>query len=290
MNRFMPIAIVLLLLVVVADNSMFVVKQTERAVTLRFGKVINPDVKPGLHFKLPLADEVYKFDGRVLTLDAEPKSFLTVEKKRLIVDSYVKWRIKNALDYYKATGGNEDQAMNRLAERVNDGLRNAFGKRTLHEVVSGERDELMQEIKDQLNKRVGDSLGIDVVDVRVKRIDLPTEVSDAVFSRMKAEREKEARELRSQGIEQSEKIRASAERQKTAIEAEAYSEAEMLRGEGDAQAAATYAAAYKKDPEFYAFWRSLHAYRATFKDKGDVMVVDPHSDFFKYLNDSKAGR
>ena len=290
MNRLIPVAILLLLAVIVADSSLFVVSETERAVQLRFGRLVNPNIEPGLHYKIPLADEVRKFDGRVLTLDAEPESFLTKEKKRLIVDSYAKWKIKNVADYYKATGGNEGQAMNRLAKRVNDGLRNAFGVRSMHEVVSGERDELMTEIKNQLNERVGGSLGIEVVDVRVKRIDLPPEVSDAVFRRMKAEREKEARELRSQGFERAEKIRSSAEREKTIIEATAQSEAERLRGEGDADAAATYAAAYNKDPEFYAFWRSLSAYRASFKDKGDILLVDPQSDYFKYLNDKKAGK
>lgn len=290
MNRFIPIAIVILLVVILADSSLFVIKETERAVKLRFGKLVEENIAPGLHYKLPLADEVRKFDSRVLTLDAEPESFLTNEKKRLIVDSYAKWRIDNVGEYYKSTGGNEDLAMNRLAKRVNDGLRNAFGTRTLHEVVSGERDELMLEIKNLLNERVGDSLGVEIVDVRVKRIDLPTEVSDAVFRRMKAEREKEARELRSQGFEQAEKIRSSAEREKTIIEATAYSEAERLRGEGDAEAASTYASAYNKDPEFYAFLRSLNAYRSSFQDKSDVMLVDPRSDFFKYLNDKKAGR
>lgn len=290
MNRMIPIAIVVLLAVILADSSLFVVKETERAVKLRFGKLMEADLHPGLHFKMPLADEVRKFDGRVLTLDAEPESFLTNERKRLIVDSYAKWRIQDVGEYYKATGGNEGLAMNRLAKRVNDGLRNAFGTRSLHEVVSGQRDELMLEIKNLLNSRVGDSLGVEVVDVRVKRIDLPSEVSDAVFRRMEAEREKEARELRSQGFEQAEKIRSSAEREKTIIEATAYSEAERLRGEGDADAASTYAAAYNKDPEFYAFMRSLNAYRTSFQDKSDVMLVDPRSDFFKYLNDKKAGR
>lgn len=290
MNRMIPVVILLVLAVFVADSTLFVVKETERAVKLRFGRLVEADIKPGLHYKWPLADDIRKFDSRVLTLDAEPESYLTSEKKRLIVDSYAKWRIADVDEYYKATGGNEGLAMNRLAKRAADGLRNAFGKRTLHEVVSGERDELMLEIKNLLNERVGDTLGIEVVDVRVKRIDLPAEVSDAVFRRMKAEREKEARELRSQGFEQAEKIRSSAEREKTIIEATAYSEAERLRGEGDAEATATYAAAYNKDPEFYAFLRSLTAYRKSFGSKGDLMLVDPRSDFFKYLNDSKAGR
>ncbi|WP_339339883.1 protease modulator HflC [uncultured Oceanicoccus sp.] len=290
MNRLIPIAVLLFLAIIIADSSLYVVKETERAVKLRFGRLIDTDIQPGLHVKMPLSDDVRKFDSRVMTLDARPESFLTVQKKRLIVDSFAKWRIADVDTYYKATGGNEAQAMNRLAKRVNDGLRNEFGTRTLHEVVSGERDQLMLDIKQGLNQRVRESLGVEIVDVRVKRIDLPPEVSDAVFRRMKAEREKEARELRSKGLESAEKIRSSAEREKTIIEATAYSESELLRGEGDAQAAATYAAAYSKDPEFYAFVRSLNAYRSSFKDKGDIMLVDPQSDFFKYLNDSKADR
>ena len=290
MNKIIPVAIVLFLAIILADSSLYVVKETERAVKLRFGRLIESDVRPGLHVKLPLADDIRKFDGRVLTLDANPESFLTVQKKRLIVDSFAKWRIADVDTYYKATGGNEAQAMNRLAKRVNDGLRNEFGSRTLNEVVSGERDQLMQDIKDGLNERVRESLGVEIVDVRVKRIDLPPEVSNAVFRRMKAEREKEARELRSKGKEEAEKIRSSAEREKTIIEATAYSESEQLRGQGDAQASATYAQAFSKDAEFYAFVRSLNAYRSSFSNKGDIMLVDPQSDFFKYLNDSKAGR
>ena len=290
MNKIIPVVVLLFLAVILAESSLYVVKETERAVKLRFGRLVESDVQPGLHIKMPLADEIRKFDSRVLTLDANPESFLTVQKKRLIVDSFAKWRIADVDTYYKATGGNEAQAMNRLAKRVNDGLRNEFGTRTLHEVVSGERDQLMQDIKDGLNERVRESLGIEVVDVRVKRIDLPPEVSDAVFRRLKAEREKEARELRSKGKEQAEKIRSSAEREKTIIEANAYSESEQRRGEGDAQASATYAQAYSQDPEFYAFVRSLNAYRNAFSNKGDIMLVDPQSDFFKYLNDSKAGR
>jgi len=290
MNKIIPVVIVLFLAIILADSSLYVVKETERAVKLRFGRLIESDVRPGLHVKLPLADDIRKFDGRVLTLDANPESFLTVQKKRLIVDSFAKWRIADVDTYYKATGGNEAQAMNRLAKRVNDGLRNEFGSRTLNEVVSGERDQLMQDIKDGLNERVRESLGVEIVDVRVKRIDLPPEVSNAVFRRMKAEREKEARELRSKGKEEAEKIRSSAEREKTIIEATAYSESEQLRGQGDAQASATYANAFSKDAEFYAFVRSLNAYRSSFSTKGDIMLVDPQSDFFKYLNDSKAGR
>ncbi len=290
MNKLIIIVVVGLLAIIVGSNSLYVVKETERAVKLRFGRLLDTDLQPGLHVKLPIADEIKKFDSRVLTLDALPESFFTVQKKRLIVDSFAKWRIADVDTYYRITGGNESVAMNRLANRVNDGLRNQFGTRTLHEVVSGERDQLMAHIKSDLNDTVRETLGIEVVDVRVKRIDLPSEVSDPVFSRMKAEREKEARELRSKGLEEAEKIRSSAEREKTILEAEAYSAAELARGEGDAQAAATYAAAYSKDAEFYSFVRSLNAYRSTFQNKGDVMLLDPQSDFFKYLNDSNAGR
>jgi membrane protease subunit HflC len=290
MNKLIVIVVVFFLAVIVGNNSLYVVKETERAVKLRFGRLLDTNLQPGLHVKVPIADEIKKFDSRVLTLDAPPESFFTIQKKRLIVDSFAKWRIADVDTYYRVTGGNESVAMNRLANRVNDGLRNQFGTRTLHEVVSGERDQLMTHIKSDLNATVEGTLGIEVVDVRVKRIDLPVEVSGPVYSRMKAEREKEARELRSKGLEEAEKIRSSAEREKTILEAEAYSAAELARGEGDAKAAATYAAAYSKDAEFYAFVRSLNAYRATFQNKSDIMLLDPQSDFFKYLNDSKAGR
>ncbi len=290
MARLIPVIIALFLAIIIGNSALYVVKETEKAVKLRFGKLVNTNIGPGLHWKVPVMDEVRKFDSRVLTLDAPPESFFTVQKKRLIVDSFAKWRIANVDTYYRVTGGNESVAMNRLANRVNDGLRNEFGTRTLHEVVSGERDQLMSDIKIGLNATVEETLGIEVVDVRVKRIDLPPEVSEPVFRRMKAEREKEARELRSKGIEAAEKIRSSAEREKTILEAQAYSSAERARGEGDAQAAATYASAYSQDSEFYAFVRSLNAYRSAFKDKGDIMLVDPQSDFFKYLNDSKAGK
>jgi len=271
---------------IVLNGSLYVVKETERAVVLRFGRLIQVGTEPGLHVKIPLADEVRKFDARVLTLDSQPESFYTLEKKRLIVDSYAKWRIDDVENYYRATGGDETIAQNRLSARINDGLRNQVGKRRLHEVVSGEREELMTELTAELNEAVKQSLGIQVVDVRVKRIDLPPEVSDAVFNRMSAEREKLAREYRSQGKEQAEKIRADADRQVIILEAEAYRDAERTRGDGDAKAAAIYAAAYNKDPEFYSFTRSLRAYEQTFAGGDDVMLLDPNSDFFKYLRDS----
>jgi membrane protease subunit HflC len=277
-------AIGLIVFSVIAVNStLFVVSEFERGVKLRFGKLIEADIQPGLHVKIPFVDDVRIFDARILTVDAQPASFFTIEKKRLIVDSYAKWRIANVETYYKATGGVESVAHNRLANRVNTGLRNQFGTRTLHEVVSGERDLLMKNITDDLNRTVLESLGIEVIDVRVKRIDLPQEVSGPVFRRMTAEREKEARELRSTGKEKAEKIRAAADRQRTIELANAYRDAEELRGEGDAEAAKIYASAYQNDPEFYSFVRSLNAYKQSFSNKGDIMLLEPDSDFFKYL-------
>ena len=278
--------VVIALAVMLGADSVYVVKETERAVVLRFGALVETNVSPGLHFKFPLADIVRKFDGRVLTVDAAPESFFTIQQKRVIVDSYAKWRINDVDTYYKSTGGDERVASDRLASRINDGLRNQFGTKTLHEVVSGQRDELMKHITDQLNTDVKESLGVEVLDVRVKRIDLPVDVSASVFRRMAAEREKEAREYRSEGKEQAEKIRADADRQITIIGAEAYRDAQKIKGDGDATASATYAGAYNKNPEFYAFTRSLKAYRGSFSSKDDLMVVDPKGDFFKYLKSS----
>ena len=284
MSNLLKSVITLAVLLIIANSTLYVVSETQRGVKLRFGKLVESDIQPGIHVKLPLADDVRLFDARILTVDAQPASFFTVEKKRLIVDSYAKWRIANVETYYKATGGVETVAHNRLANRVNNGLRNQFGTRTLYEVVSGERDALMEDITSELNQSVLGSLGIEVVDVRVKRIDLPQEVSSQVFRRMTAEREKEARELRSTGKEKAERIRAAADRERTIELANAYRDAEELRGQGDAEAARIYAEAYQEDPEFYAFMRSLNAYKLSFANKGDVMLVAPESDFFKYLN------
>jgi len=276
-----------LALTLVATSTLYVIQETELAVKLRFGRLIETDIQPGLHYKIPFVDKVRKFDARVLTLDADPASFFTVEKKRLIVDAFSKWRIVDVDVYYRSTGGNFLVAQERLASRVNDGLRNQFGARTLQEVVSGERDQLMKNLADKLNLTVRQTLGVEVVDVRIKGIDLPPEVSEQVYRRMKAEREKEARILRSEGGEQAEKIRADADRQKTVLLANAYKIAEETKGQGDAQATSTYADAYTKNPEFYAFIRSLTAYVKSFSNKGDVLLVDPKSDFFRYLNSQK---
>jgi membrane protease subunit HflC len=287
MSRYMFLTMAL---VVVLFSSLYVIKETERAVVLRFGKLVETNTDPGLHVRVPGVDTVRKFSGQVLTLDAQPESFYTLEKKRLIVDSYVKWRIDDVETYYRATGGVEDTARQRLAARANDGLRNQFGKRRLTEVVSGQREELMAELTSELNAAVSESLGIQVIDVRVKKIDLPPEVSDAVYNRMSAEREKLAREYRSKGKEEAEKIRADADRQVTILEAEAYRDAERTRGEGDAEAAAIYAAAYDKDREFYAFTRSLRAYEQSFANPDDVLVLDAKGDFFRYLRDGAGDR
>lgn len=272
---------------VVLGNTLYVISDFERGITTRFGEIIESDIESGIHYKLPFIDEVLRFDARILTVDAQPASFFTIEKKRLIVDSYAKWRISDVETYYRALKGNERTAENRLAKRINDGLRNQFGTRTLREVVSGERDLLMKNITEDLNSTVLGSLGIEIVDVRVKRIDLPQEVSSQVFRRMTAERDKEAQELRSTGKEKAERIRASADRERTIELANAYKDAEELRGEGDAKAASIYAEAYQQDAEFYSFMRSLNAYKAAFSNKGDIMLIEPDSQFFKYLKQKK---
>ena len=283
MSNLLKVAVFFLVVLVGVSNTLYVISEFERGITLRFGQLIEADIQPGLHVKVPFLDDVRRFDARILTVDAQPASFFTVEKKRLIVDSYAKWKIANVETYYKATTGLERNAENRLAKRINDGLRNQFGTRTLREVVSGERDLLMKNITQDLNSSVRDELGIEIVDIRVKRIDLPQEVSSQVFRRMTAERDKEAQELRSTGKEKAEKIRASADRERTIELANAYRDAEELRGEGDAKAASIYAEAYQQDAEFYSFIRSLNAYKAAFSSKGDIMLVEPDSQFFKYL-------
>ncbi|WP_049723552.1 protease modulator HflC [Gilvimarinus polysaccharolyticus] len=284
-NRSFLGLIAIIILFAVGANSVYIVSEYERAVVLRFGKLINPDVAPGLHVKVPFADKLRKFDGRILTTDAKPESFYTIENKRLIVDSYSKWRIHDVQKYYKASGGDEAAAANLLANRVANELRNQVGSRTLHEVVSGKRDELMLDLTAELNSIAHELLGIEVLDIRVKRIDLPVDVSQSVFDRMSADREKEAREYRAKGAEQAEVIRADADRQVSVLEANAYREAEKIRGKGDATAAATFAEAYQQDADFYAFVRSLTAYKNSFTNKSDLMVVDPESEFFRYLKD-----
>lgn len=276
-----------LIAVIIISQSIYVVSEIERAVKLRFGEIVEFDVQPGLHFKWPIVNTIKYFDGRILTLDAVPQRYLTSEKKALMVDSFIKWRIKDVAKYFTTTGGDEERAKRLLSQRVDTGLRNEFGIRTVKEVVSGERDQLMNSLATSLDKIAQQELGVEVIDLRVKKIDLPAEVSDSVYNRMRTERERLARELRAQGNEVAEKIRATADKDKTIILADAYREAEETRGSGDAKATATYADAYTKDPEFYDFTRSLKAYQSTFESKGDILIIDPDSDFFKYLDNSK---
>ena len=276
-----------LIAVIIISQSIYVVSEIERAVKLRFGEIVEFDVQPGLHFKWPIVNSVKYFDGRILTLDAVPQRYLTSEKKALMVDSFIKWRIKDVARYFTTTGGDEERAKRLLSQRVDTGLRNEFGIRTVKEVVSGERDQLMNSLASSLDTIAQQELGVEVIDLRVKKIDLPFEVSDSVYNRMRTERERLARELRAQGNEVAEKIRATADKDKTIILADAYREAEETRGSGDAKATATYAEAYTKDPEFYDFTRSLKAYQSTFQSKGDILIIDPDSDFFKYLDNSK---
>ncbi len=278
---------VALIVLVVGSASVFVVPETQSAVKLRFGELVESDIQPGLHFKVPMIDEVRKFDVRILTLDSPAREYLTIEKKPLVVDSFVTWQVGDVAKYYKSTSGDESRAVMLLSSRIDNGLRDQFGIRTMHEVISGQRDELMQELTKAMNTVAEDEFGIKIVDIRIKGIDLPKTVSSDVYRRMRSEREKEAQEHRSKGRELAEGIKADADRQKTVIEAEAYRESESTRGEGDEIAAQIYADAYNKNSEFYSFYRSLSAYEKAFSNKSDILIVDPDSDFLKYLNQSE---
>jgi membrane protease subunit HflC len=279
-----------LLLVVIASKALYVIKETEKGVLLQFGEVVNPNIEPGLHIKIPFVNNVRKFDGRMLTVDSTPERFFTQEKKALIVDSYAKFKVSNTEKFYTATNGEESRAMALLAQRINNGLRNQMAVRSIQEVVSGEREEMMQVLTEELTLVAQRELGVEVVDVRVKQIDLPPDVSESVYQRMNAERSKEAREHRSQGQELAEGIRAAADREVTVLRANAYRDSELIRGEGDAIATAAYAAAFNQDPEFYSFTRSLRAYQDAFQGSGDIMLLQPDSEFFRYLKDSKGGK
>ena len=261
--RLGVIGLVLLLIIILA-NSLYVVTDRQTAILLRFGEIVNPKIESGLHFKVPILHTVRKFDSRVLTLDAVPQPYFTAEKKRLIVDAFVKWRITDNEQFYITSSGGQLGAMRTLlTQRVDEGLRNQFGVRTVQDVISGERDQLMQVLTDDLNIVANQELGIEVIDVRVKKIELPTEVNDSVYNRMRTERERLAQELRAEGNEIAEEIRANADKERTVILAEAYKLAEILKGEGDAEATSVYAKAFDKDPEFYEFTRSLNAYQST---------------------------
>ncbi|MEM9255700.1 MAG: protease modulator HflC [Pseudomonadota bacterium] len=288
-GRSMVVLLVTVVALFVLSQSVYVIKETERGVLLRFGEVVNPDIAPGLHFKFPIVNNVRKFDGRVLTVDSPPERFFTQEQKALIVDSYAKFRVADSAKFYTATSFDESQARVLLAQRINNGLRNQVAIRTIQEVVSGERDELMEILTAEVTAAAQAELGMEVIDVRVKQIDLPKDVSESVYQRMNAEREKEAREHRSQGRELAEGIRAAADREVTVISANAYRDAQLIRGEGDATATAVYAQAFNQNPEFYAFTRSLQAYQDAFRGTGDIMLVQPDSEFFRYLKDPRGG-
>ena len=268
---------------VVLGLSIFTVDQRQHAIIFQLGEVKEVITEPGLYFKWPLIQNVRYFDKRILTMDSnEPERFITSEKKNVLVDSFVKWRITDPQLYYVSVAGDEARARTRLSQTVNAGLREEFGKRTVHDVVSGERDKIMEQMREKADLDAR-KIGVQIVDVRVKRVDLPTEVSESVYRRMEAERKRVANELRSEGSAEAEKIRADADRQREVIVAEAYRDAQKTKGEGDAKAASTYAAAFNQNPEFYAFYRSLEAYRNSFKGRSDVIVVEPNSDFFKYM-------
>lgn len=285
-GKVLALVLTLVIVVFVGISSMFQVAAWEKAVLFRLGEIVRTDVQPGLHFKVPFINNVRKFDGRILTLDVDPERFLTFEKKNVIVDSFVMWRIADVRRFYTAVMGDERNARQRLEQIVKDGMRGLFSKRTVNEVVSGERSTIMKELVADASTQA-EEIGIQIVDIRVKRVDLPAEVSNSVFRRMQAERTRVAKEFRSQGAEEAEKIRADADRQRQVLIAEAYSEAEQIRGQGDAKAAEVYAAAYGADEDFYAFFRSLQAYRQSFEGGNNMMLLEPEGEFFEYFSGSK---
>lgn len=288
-NRIGAILAGIVVVFVLASMSMFTVDQRERAIIFQLGEIKDLIDEPGLHFKWPLIQNVRYFESRIITLDTpDTERFITSEKKNVLVDSFVKWRIGDLKQYYVSVQGDEQRAHTRLSQTVNSALREEFGKRTVHDVVSGERDEIMRIVREKLEddaKRIG----VSVVDVRLKRVELPQEVSESVYRRMEAERRAVASELRSQGFSEAEKIRAEADREREIIIAEAYKEAQRVKGEGDRRASAIYASAFSDNPEFYAFYRSLEAYKSSFSKKNDVLVLEPTSDFFKYFRSAGKG-
>ena len=283
------ILVALVAIFLLAASSLYIVDQRQQAILFQLGEVVDVKTSPGLYFKIPLAQNVRYFDSRILTMDtAEPERFITSEKKNVLVDLFVKWRIVDVKQYYISVRGDEMLAQTRLAQTVNSSLRDEFGNRTVHDVVSGERDKIM-EIMRQKADADARKIGVEVVDVRLKRVDLPQEVSESVYRRMEAERKRVANELRSTGSAESEKIRADADRQREVILAEAYRQAQEIKGEGDAKASAIYASAFQPNPEFYAFYRSMEAYKQSFKNKSDMMVLEPNSEFFKYMKNPGRG-
>ena len=284
MRRLLPTLVVVVVVAWLGSSLLFQVNETEHAIKFRFGEIVKADYEPGLHFMVPVVNTVRKFDRRVLTRNYPAEQFLTSEGKRLNVDFFIKWRISDVGQYYQATGGDEEVAAARLAQIVKDGLKGVIAKRTMQRVVAAERVEFIAEILER-GQSVGE-LGLTLVDVRVKRIDLPDEVSESVFNRMRQDFLRVASQLRAEGDENAQRIRAEAERERTQILAIGNRDAEKIRGEGDAQAAATYARAYTRYPEFYSFHRSLQAYRNALGQPNDVLVIAPEGEFFKYLKQS----
>ena len=277
------ILVAAVVVLILASMSVFIVDQRQTAIVFQLGEVMRVETTPGIKWKVPLVQNVRFFDSRILTLDSdEAERFITAEKKNVLVDSFIKWRIADVKQYYISVGGDEVRAQTRLMQTVNAALREEFGKRTIHEVVSGQRDELMRVVQEKTDVDAR-KIGVEVLDVRLKRVDFPTEISDSVYRRMDAERKRVANELRATGNAESEKIRADADRQREVILAQAYRDAQKIKGEGDARASTIYAAAFGRNPEFYAFYRSLNVYKQGFKNKSDIMVLDAGSPFFKYL-------
>jgi membrane protease subunit HflC len=277
---------ILVALVILGSSAIFIVDERQQAILFQLGEVVDVKTSPGLYFKIPIAQNVRYFDSRILTMDAdEPERFITSEKKNVLVDLFVKWRIVDVRQYYVAVNGDEALAQTRLQQTINSSMRDEFGNRTVHEVVSGERDMIMEIMRQKANVDAR-KIGVEVVDVRLKRVDLPQEVSESVYRRMEAERKRVANELRSTGAAEAEKIRADADRQREVILADAYRDAQKIMGDGDGQATAIYANAFNKDAKFYEFYRSLEAYKQSFKDKSDMLILEPNSEFFKYLKSS----
>ena len=286
MRALGPVIAVLIVLGLLVSGTLFTVDQRQNAIVFQLGQVKEVITKPGLNFKIPLVQNVRLFDMRILTYDdAEPLRFLTQGNRPVLVDSFVKWRINDVRQYYVSVGGDEFRAATRIRQTVSGALRDEFGVRTLHDVVSGERDQIMSRVRDKVDEDLK-RIGVGVVDVRLKRVDLPADVSESVYRRMEAERKRIANEQRSTGAADAEKIRADADRQREVLLAEAYRDAQRVRGEGDAKAAAIYAGAFSQNPEFFSFYRSMEAYRNTFRGRNDLLLVEPNSDFLRYFRDS----
>lgn len=285
-NKLLAIAGLVLIGLLIVNATLYTVDERERAVVVRFGQVIRYDDQPGLHVKTPFLDAVRLYSAQILTLDAEPQLYPTIEKKYVVVDSFVKWRIIDVLKFHVAVGGDEAKARERLAQVINSGLRGEFGKRTVKDVIAGDRAKIMALLSVNADQDAKE-YGIEVVDVRIQRVEFPTEVRDAVYRNMAAERARIAKELRAKGAEAAEKIRASAERQRDILLAEAYRDAERTRGEGDARATSITGKAFSVNPDFYSLYRSLNAYKESFRSKDDILVVDPSADFFKYFKNPR---